>query len=71
MVSMFAPKCDIATFTGERTKEEQARQLASRGIDFHVNPKGDIIVLRSDIENKIRTSRPDRKQKGHNFAAIQ
>ena len=70
MSSMFAPKGDIATFTGERTKEAQAKALAQQGVKYGVNPRGEILVLRSEIEQRITTASPQRKQRGHNFAAL-
>lgn len=53
MTAMFAAKSDITMLTGKRTREEQSAELAKKGITFDLNSRGDILVLRSTIEQVV------------------
>lgn len=69
MTTMFAAKSDITMLTGKRTREEQSAELAKKGITFDLNSRGDILVLRSTIEQAM-TGRKIRNVRGHNIGAL-
>lgn len=68
-MSLFVQKRDIAAFTGKRTREDQSEELSRRGVRFTINSCGDIIVLRSSLEEVVtgKSARPARR---HNIEAL-
>jgi hypothetical protein len=68
-VSLFVQKRDIAAFTGKRSREDQSAELSRRGVRFTINSCGDIIILRSTLEEVVtgKTTKPARR---HNIEAL-
>ncbi len=50
MPSLCLSEDELIEYTGYRRRAEQIRELATRGIDFHVTPNRKLIVVRSHIE---------------------
>ena len=68
-MSLFVQKRDIAAFTGKRTREDQCAELSRRGVRFTVNSCGDIIALRSSLEEAV-TGKPAKPANRHNIEAL-
>lgn len=68
-MSMFVAREDIRRYTGARTRDDQAKVLSQKGISFDVNPKGDILVLRSVFEQRLGGKNRSRARV-HNIEAL-
>lgn len=68
-MSMFAAKTDIKQFTGKRNRDDQTAELSRRGVRFSINSCGDILVLRSTLEEAVtgKTAKPANR---HNIGAL-
>ena len=69
-MSLFVAKSDITRYTGKRKRDEQVQELARKGIKYDLNSRGELIVLRSEIERILAKPADKAPRRGHNFGAL-
>lgn len=57
MPSLCLTKPELVDLTGYKHRPKQIEALSRMGLDFYVNPRGDVKVLRSEVESAGKPAR--------------